>query len=83
MTNQLLEREPLPWLVIPAGNQAIGPTQHRVGGTRRTVFTVEIKGMGKKGQKEVTTHPTEKAATLQLAETFFEATTMPSARSMR
>lgn len=59
--NQPLEREPLPWLVIPAGNQAIGPTQHRVGGTRHTVFTVEIKGMGKKGQKEVITHPTEKS----------------------
>ena len=59
--NQPLEREPLPWLVIPAGNQAIGPTQHRVGGTRHTVFTVEIKGMGKKGRKEVITHPTEKS----------------------
>ena len=61
MTNQPLEREPLPWLVIPACHQAIGHTPHRGGGTRRTVFTVEIKGMGKKGQKEVITHPTEKS----------------------
>ena len=42
-------------------NQATGPTPHRGGGTRHTVFTVEIKGMGKKGQKEVITHSTEKS----------------------
>ena len=60
VTNQPLEREPPPLLVIPAGNQAMGPTPHRGGGTRHTVFTLEIKGMGKKGQKALISHSTEK-----------------------
>ena len=42
-----------------AGNPRWQPS-HGPHPAQHTVFTVEIKGMGKKGQKELITHPTEK-----------------------